>query len=104
MQITNMKAMWRKPFFVIAGVFPANLDLSWIPDAGFSLPLAEPAETPDGTIDTFTFASAPRFVLWNGVWYSDGYGYTRTGLTVRFVDENGVALFPNTGDFIRAIL
>lgn len=102
-QFTNMKAMHRKPFYVIAGVYPANLDLSWIPDAGFTLPLVSPSETPDGLNVSFTFASVPKAVMWNGIWYLENYGYTRSGYVITFRDADSLPVAPETGAIIRAV-
>lgn len=99
----NLMAMHRKPFYVIAGVFPGDMDLSWIPDAGFSLPLHAAAEEADGSRTGFTFGSAPVAVMYNGVWYLENHGFTRSGFVVTFRDADGNVFAPESGAVIRAI-
>lgn len=103
MQFNNLMAMWRKPFYVFAGVFPANTDLSWIPDAPSDFSLVSPAEAADGSRLTFTFTNVPKVALWNGVWYLENYGYTRNGFVITFTDDIGAPIAPETGAVIRAI-
>src|SRR3954464_2674111 len=98
----NLMAMMRKPFYIPAGVFPAGQDLSWIPDAGSNIPMYAAVETPNGSQKTFTFASIPKAVLWNGVWYLENYGYVRNGFTIMFTNTDGTILTPEANAVIRA--
>lgn len=96
-------AMQRKPFLVDAGLFPASADLSWIPDAGSNIPLYTPTETPDGSVTAFTFDFVPKAIMYNGIWYLENHGYTRSGNTFTFQSEYGTPLAPEPGAVIRAV-
>jgi hypothetical protein len=95
--------MTRKPGYVLAGVFAANYSLAWIPDMS-TITLSDPTETPDGTITSFTFTSAPRFVLYQGQWRFENMGYVRSGSAIQLCDQDLNVFAPDTGESVKAIL
>jgi len=95
-QFTNLKAMWRKPYYSLAGVFRSDENLDWIPSANW-MAFDEAAEAPDGSRITFSFPNPPAFIQLNGQWLIENHGYTRSGSTVTF------PFAPVVGDVIRSV-
>lgn len=93
----NLFAMTRKNFYVTAGIFAPNYDLSWIPSAGTNINLQSPVETPNGINATFTFNSPPLYVIYNGLWQFNGQTYNLSGNQVVFTEP------PSTGAYILGV-
>jgi hypothetical protein len=103
-QMANLLAMWRKPFYVAAGVFSPSVDLSWIMDAPSTTFFAVAHETADGVRTVFTFDLPPKVVFWNGVAYWTPEGFVHlAGPAISFLDEIGIVVAPEAGAHIRAI-
>lgn len=105
LKFTNLMAMGRKPHYATAGVFRTDEDLSWIPDSTLNFVTEAPDETADGSITQFTFEGTPRYVLLDGQWRRQNYGYTLNGTVVTFIVDSGGEIFaPRAGAEIIAVI
>ncbi len=92
-QFKSFKAMIRKPYMSLVPLFPANSDLSWIPDANLSYPTqySSAGGTVTGTINgsnaTFTVAAAlhDAIVVLNGATLTPTVHYTHSANTIVFL-------------------
>lgn len=104
LKFTNLMAMWRKPFYATAGVFRTDEDLAFIPDVSLNFVTETPSETADGTITEFTFEGTPRYVMLDGQWRREDYGYTLNGTVVTFTDSTGEPFAPRANAEIVAVV
>lgn len=73
---------------------------------GVDLPLTlvAPNELPDGFRTQFSWATPPRYVIYNGQWRFEGVGYIRVVNVITLIDGFGVPIVPLVGDVIMAVL
>lgn len=105
LKFNSLLAMVRKPHFVTAGVFRSTDNLDYIPDSTLNFVTEAPDETADGSITQFTFEGTPRYVLLDGQWRRQNYGYTLNGTVVTFIVDSGGEIFaPRAGAEIIAVI
>jgi hypothetical protein len=63
---------------------------------GSALSFETPTGTINGTNDVFTVTHTPVGITLNGLWYFEGDGYTRVGLTITML------VIPETGSTLRS--
>lgn len=103
LKFTSLLAMVRKPYFSLVPVFPSNTDLSWIPDAtNQNIVTQYAAEAPSGfivtaNVTTYTFAAAPKYIIFNGQLLKSGNDFSGTNTIT-------MPIAPSIGDEFYAII